>query len=77
LKDADAFVGWKDHKLGIHRPAAHSENAGSIIYVTPKIENGTALLFDAQMAALRVGRIYVNIHTEKFRGAEVRSQVER
>lgn len=60
-----------------HGPAAVGENAGPVIDISGKIESGTAPLTDAQLADLRAGRLYINIHTAQFPDGEIRGQVEK
>lgn len=58
-----------------HGPAAPGENAGPAIDISANIASGTADLTDAQLADLQAGKMYLNIHTEKFPDGEIRGQV--
>lgn len=63
-----------------HGPAAPGANAGPVVPV-PKdaLANpmtGKATLTDAQVADLKAGKWYFNIHTAANPGGEVRGQVE-
>lgn len=61
----------------IHGPAAAGANAGVAIpfasAATPI--RGTATLTDAQIADLKAGMMYVNIHTADNKGGEIRGQL--
>lgn len=58
-----------------HGPAAEGENAGPAVDISGKIESGSATLTDAQIADLQAGKLYINIHSEKFPDGEIRGQV--
>ena len=58
-----------------HGPAAAGENAGPAIDISANIASGSADLTDAQLADLHAGKMYLNIHTEKFPDGEIRGQV--
>ena len=60
-----------------HGPAGPGQNAPPVITITGKIKNGSADLTDQQLADLQAGKWYVNIHTAKFPGGEIRGQVEQ
>jgi hypothetical protein len=60
-----------------HGPAMPGANAGPVVPLTvsPSPIKGTATLTDAQIADLRAGRWYVNVHTMKHGPGEIRGQV--
>jgi CHRD domain-containing protein len=60
-----------------HGPAMPGESAGPVIDISGKIENGAADLTDSQLADLEAGKLYINIHTEKFPDGEIRGQVTK
>ncbi len=60
-----------------HGPAMPGENAGPVIDISGKIENGSADLTDSQMADLEAGKLYLNIHTANFPDGEIRGQVTK
>lgn len=63
----------------IHGPALPGANAGVVVpfaKATSPID-GTATLTDAQMADLMAGKYYVNIHTAKNPGGEIRGQITK
>ncbi|HYJ18010.1 MAG TPA: CHRD domain-containing protein [Burkholderiales bacterium] len=60
---------------------APGTNGGVAIPLEKKGENGWAVpagakLSDAQMKAFKAGNLYVNVHTEKNKGGEVRGQLK-
>ena len=63
----------------IHCGAAAGANAGvAVAFTKPDSPiSGTATLTDAQMADLEAGKCYVNVHTEKNGGGEVRAQLAK
>jgi hypothetical protein len=61
----------------IHGPADPGKNAGVLIPF-PKVDNpieGSATLTDDQVAALKAGKLYINIHTAENKGGEIRGQL--
>lgn len=60
-----------------HGPAPAGQNAPPVVPVTDLANpmKGTATLSDAQVADLRSGRWYFNIHTAAHPGGEIRGQV--
>ncbi|MES3003247.1 MAG: CHRD domain-containing protein [Pseudomonadota bacterium] len=65
----------------IHGPAAPGSNAG-VVVPFPGVQNamsaeGKATLTAAQMSDLAGGKWYVNIHTAKHPGGEIRGQLQR
>ncbi|QQS14456.1 MAG: CHRD domain-containing protein [Rhodospirillales bacterium] len=62
-----------------HGPAAAGANAGVVVPITGSVvgtwHRGEARLTDAQAADLMAGRWYVNVHTARFPGGEIRGQV--
>lgn len=63
----------------IHCGAAAGANAG-VAVPFPKTASpitGSATLTDAQMADLRAGKCYVNVHTAANKGGEVRAQLTK
>ena len=63
----------------IHCGAAAGANAGvAVPFKSPDSPiTGTATLTDAQIADLEAGKCYVNIHTEKNGGGELRAQLSK
>lgn len=63
----------------IHGPAAPGANAGVVVpFAVPETPiTGTAMLTDAQAAALLAGQMYVNIHTDANKSGEIRGQIEK
>ena len=62
----------------IHRPAPAGANAGVVIPFTGDLSSpirGKATLTAAQVADLTAGRYYVNLHTAKNPGGEIRGQL--
>jgi hypothetical protein len=60
---------------------APGKNGGVVIPLTKKGDNEWAVpagakLNDAQMKAFKEGHLYVNVHTEKNKGGEVRGQMK-
>ena len=58
-----------------HGPAAADAVADPAIDITANMASGSADLSDAQLADLQAGMLYVNIHSAKFPGGEIRGQV--
>ena len=61
-----------------HGPAAAGANAGVAVPFTGNLSSpirGKATLTTAQVADLTAGRWYVNLHTAKHPGGEIRGQV--
>ena len=62
----------------IHGPAPAGANAGVVIPFTGDLSSpirGKATLTAAQVADLTAGRYYVNLHTAKHPGGEIRGQL--
>ena len=62
-----------------HGPAAPGSNAGVVVPFTGSLESpitGSATLTDAQVADLKAGKWYINLHTPANPGGEVRGQVQ-
>lgn len=62
----------------IHGPAMAGANAGVLIPFTGSVASpfeGKATLTAAQVADLMAGRLYVNLHTAKNPGGEIRAQM--
>jgi CHRD domain len=62
----------------IHGPAAAGANAGVVIPFSGSLASpfeGKATLTAAQVADLMAGRYYVNLHTAKHPGGELRAQL--
>jgi aconitase B len=58
-----------------HGPAAVGANAPPEIDISKSVDAGTAPITDAELADLKAGKIYVNLHTAKFPDGEIRGQV--
>ena len=59
----------------IHGPAAKGEKAGPEIDMSKAIMSGSAAITDAQIADIKAGKTYVNVHTAKFPDGEIRGQL--
>ena len=62
-----------------HGPAEAGSNAGVVLPFTGSLESpvkGSATLTDAQIADLKAGKWYINLHTAANPGGEVRGQVK-
>lgn len=59
----------------IHGPALPGENAPPEVDLSGSIPEGSADITDEQIADIRDGKSYVNVHTEKFPGGEIRGQL--
>jgi hypothetical protein len=66
-----------------HGPAATGKYAGVALWIStkgtplPPSFEGQATLTDAQAADMLAGRWYVNIHTARYPGGEIRGQLEK
>ncbi|MDY0883578.1 CHRD domain-containing protein [Dongia soli] len=63
-----------------HGPAAVGKNAAVLIPIMAPLGspiNGMAKLTDAEIADFAAGSVYVNIHTEKNPGGEIRGQMSK
>ncbi len=60
----------------IHGPAAEGENAPPAIDMSDGIMDGSADITDEQLADLKAGNYYVNVHTEKNPDGEIRGQLK-
>ncbi len=58
-----------------HGPAKPGENAKPIVDITANMASGSADLTDAQLADIKNGMVYLNIHTEKYPDGEIRGQL--
>ncbi len=63
----------------IHGPADPGASAGVAVPFPSAASpiTGTATLTEAQVADLRAGKYYVNVHTAANRGGEIRGQITR
>jgi hypothetical protein len=61
-----------------HGPAAAGANAPPVVMVQKPASpiSGMATLTDAQIADLKAGKWYFNVHTQATPGGEIRGQVE-
>ena len=61
-----------------HGPAAPGANAGPVVMVANAASpiKGTATLTDPQIADLKAGKWYFNVHTAAHPGGEIRGQVK-
>ena len=60
----------------IHGPAAKGAKAPPEIDMSKTIMDGSAPITDAQIADIKAGKTYVNVHTAKFPDGEIRGQLE-
>lgn len=60
----------------IHGPAAKGAKAPPEIDMSKAIMTGSAAITDAQIADIKAGKTYVNVHTAKFPDGEIRGQLE-
>ena len=64
-----------------HGPAPAGQNAGVLIWISPKGSpvtspvSGKATLTEDQAKDLMAGTLYINVHTAKNPGGEIRGQV--
>ena len=58
-----------------HGPAAKGANAKPEIDISKSIDGGSAPITDAQIADVKAGKLYLNIHTAKFPDGEIRGQL--
>ncbi len=58
-----------------HGPASETESAPPVIDMSANIMEGSAAITDAQLADLKAGKYYINVHTAKFPDGEIRGQV--
>jgi hypothetical protein len=58
-----------------HGPAAKGANAPPEIDISKSIESGSAPITDAQIADVKAGKVYLNIHTVKYPDGEIRGQL--
>ncbi len=62
-----------------HGPAMPGANAGVVVPFTGSMASpitGTATLTDAQLADLKDGKYYINLHTAAHPGGEIRGQIK-
>lgn len=62
----------------IHGPANPGQNAPVVVPFTGSLASpikGAKVLTPAQVSALEAGKYYVNIHTAKYKGGEIRGQL--
>ena len=59
----------------IHGPAAVGAKAAPEIDMSKAIMEGSADITDAQLADIKAGKTYVNVHTAKFPDGEIRGQL--
>lgn len=73
------FSGMTATAAHIHGPAAKTANAGVLIPLTISGNNlaGSADLTDAQIADLKAGLWYANVHSAAFPAGEIRGQLEK
>jgi Cu/Zn superoxide dismutase len=60
----------------IHGPAAKGAKAPPEIDMSKAVMEGSAPITDAQIADIKAGKTYVNVHTAKFPDGEIRGQLE-
>ncbi len=61
----------------IHGPATKDENAPPVIDMSDAIMDGSADITDEQIADLKAGNYYVNVHTEANPDGEIRGQLAK
>ncbi len=59
----------------MHGPAGKDENAAPVIDMSGSLMEGSADITDEQIAELKDGMYYVNIHTEEYPNGEIRGQL--
>lgn len=59
----------------IHGPASVTEKAAPVIDMSAGIMQGSGDITDAQIAELKAGKYYLNVHTAKFPDGEIRGQL--
>ena len=59
----------------IHGPAVPGENAPPQVDLSGSIPEGSADITDDQIADIRDGKTYVNVHPGKYPGGEIRGQL--
>lgn len=75
-------IGFKDltgppTAAHFHGPADPGASAPPEVDISGNLNTGSAQLTEAQMADLQAGKLYLNIHTEKFPDGEIRGQVTK
>ena len=63
----------------IHGPAIETQNAGVVIGFNNPVSSpmsGQVILTPAQLADLKAGKWYVNVHTSDNKGGEIRGQLK-
>jgi hypothetical protein len=72
-----SFSGVQATAAHIHGPAAKNANAGVLIplAINDNTLTGSATLTDAQIADLKAGLWYANVHSATFPGGEIRGQL--
>ena len=58
-----------------HGPADVGANAAPEIDISKSVDAGSSPITDAQLADLKAGKLYLNLHTAKFPDGEIRGQV--
>lgn len=75
------FSGLSGPAIGahIHGPSDPGKNAGIVLPFTFVLSpiKGSATLTETQAEQLLAGKLYVNIHTEKHPGGEIRGQLTK
>jgi hypothetical protein len=56
---------------------AVGENADPVVDISASVASGSADITDQQLADLQAGKLYLNIHTQKFPDGEIRGQLEK
>jgi hypothetical protein len=73
------YDGVAPAKMDLHRPAAANEKAASAVNI-PLSESpvsGTVQLTPAQAGDLLAGKMYLDIHSQKYPDGEIRGQIVR
>jgi hypothetical protein len=73
------YDGVAPAKVDLHGPAAAGEKAASVLNIPLSVSpiSGTVQLTPAQAGDLLAGKIYLDIHSQKYPDGEIRGQIVR